>query len=188
MSEQEMVSKDAQKTVVAFIAGLLIGGLLMWVFAAPGSDTDMNDEADEANVSEDDDDAESTSNTSTRTSGTNTKSNTTTTAKPSTSGVGDATVADQPAGSVVVLSSVMFPSDEGWIGVRDYDNGQLGGLLGVARFSAEQGLTPTQVELLRSTVAGSDYVVVFYSESGDREFSLADDVQLDAEPVVFSAR
>lgn len=188
MPEQEMVSKDAQKTVVAFIAGLLIGGLLMWVFATPQSDTDMNDEADGVNVSEDDEDAESTSNTGARTSPTNTQSGATNTSKPSANGVGDATVADQPAGSVVVLSSVMFPSDEGWIGVRDYDNGQLGGLLGVARFSAEQGLTPTQVELLRSTVAGSDYVVVFYSESGDREFSLANDVQLAVEPVVFSAR
>lgn len=186
MSEQEMVSRDAQKTVVAFIAGLLIGGLLMWVFVTPNKNTMTDDGADGANSNKSENAGESKTGTKTQTSNALSGSNTST--KPSQGGVGDVTVADQPAGTVVVLSSVMFPNDEGWIGVRDYDNGQLSGLLGVARFSAEQGLIPTQIELLRSTSAGSDYAVVFYSESGDREFSLADDVQLSIEPVVFSAK
>lgn len=183
-----MVSKDAQKTVVAFIAGLLIGGLLMWVFAAPGAKENMDDEADEANMSEDDDDVSESSNTGTRSTSTGSTGATNNNSRSSQTGMGEVVVSDQPAGSVVVLTSVMFPSDEGWIGVRDYANGELGGLLGVARFSAEQGLTPSEVELLRPTTAGSDYAIVFYSESGDREFSLADDVQMEGEVAVFSAK
>ncbi len=185
MSEQETMSKDAQKTVVAFVAGLLVGGLLMWVFASPNADTDVK-EGTNAEPSELKDDSDT--DTGTEAAPTQKTPSAPTSSASTSAGNGDVNVNDQAAGSVVVLSSVMFPSDEGWVGVRDYQNGQLGGLLGVARFSAEQGLAPTQIELLRPTVAGMEYAVVFYSESGDREFSLANDVQIDADIVTFKAK
>ena len=186
-----MMSRDAQKTVVAFVAGLLIGGLLMWVFASPSGDSALNSDTDSKSTEKTDNKLDSKSNTSTQSTNTAPKTSndaSATAAKPSQKGVGTVTVKNQVAGSAVVLSSVTFPNDEGWVGVRDYQNGQLGGLLGVARFSAEQGLSPTQIELLRGTVAGNDYAIVFHSESGDRQFSLANDVQLSGEPVVFTAK
>jgi hypothetical protein len=88
----------------------------------------------------------------------------------------------------VSLESATFPSDEGWIGVRDYANGQLAGILGVARFSKEQGLIPKEIILQRATKAGSTYAIVFYSESGDRVFSLADDVQAGGVVKSFTAK
>ena len=41
MSEQE--KQESQKTIVAFAAGLLIGGLLVWVFAGSPKTEDMSD-------------------------------------------------------------------------------------------------------------------------------------------------
>lgn len=61
-------------------------------------------------------------------------------------------------------------------------------ILGVARFSAEQGLNPTSIPLLTPTVAGREYAIVFYSESGDRKFNLAEDVQLAGEFATFTAK
>jgi hypothetical protein len=178
MSEQ--ANQDSQKTIVAFVAGLLIGGLLVYVFASPTHDEEMHDNGDV--------DTEMV-----------TPNNSTTsdievdlvaeddTAPEMVTGDGQIRVSDQPAGPTVKIDGATFPNDEGWIGVRDYENEQLGRILGVARFSNEQGLIPTSVELQRSTVAGKVYALVFYTESGDRMFSLADDVQIGDVVSTFTA-
>ena len=93
-------------------------------------------------------------------------------------GTGDITVVDQAAGSSVVLAGATFPTEEGWVAVRSYPNGQLGSILGAARYSQEQGIVPSEVPLLAPTTAGRDYAVVFFSEDGDREFNLANDAQI----------
>lgn len=186
MSEEE--KQESQKTIVSFIAGLLIGGLLVWIF---GGDSQSKEQADdtsdptvEVNLDENQNSSDKTENNTAATSQ-NTTNTSTDTDEPVAetpvlqTGDGKIVVNNQPAGSVVNLTSAVFPQDEGWIGVRDYENGQLTGLLGVARFSKEQGLVPESVELLRNTESGKEYAVVFYTESGDREFSLADDVQLE---------
>jgi len=181
MSEQE--KQENQKTIVAFAAGLLIGGLLVWVFGgAPKADEPEEDvnattteqvgeeiELNDATSTDEDTDEE------TETPVMNT-------------GTGAVQLNDQTAGTRVTLESATFPSDEGWIGVRDYANGQLAGILGVARFSKEQGLIPQEIVLQRATKAGSTYAIVFYSESGDRVFSLADDVQVDGVVKTFTAK
>ncbi len=172
MAEQE--KQDNQKTIVAFAAGLLIGGLLVWVFggATPSTSNPEDEEetateevveetADEATTSSEESSAEEVSTPVMQT------------------GTGAVELGEVTAGTSVQLASATFPSDEGWIGVRDYANDQLGGILGVARFSKEQGLIPEQIALQRSTVAGNTYAIVFFSESGDRVFSLANDVQTD---------
>ncbi len=182
MSEQE--KQENQKTIVAFAAGLLIGGLLVWVFGgAPKTD----DRAEE-----------DTNATTTEVVGEEIELNGTTTDEDSddedaaepvmSTGTGAVELGDQTAGTRVSLESATFPSDEGWIGVRDYANGQLAGILGVARFSKEQGLIPQEVILQRATKAGSTYAIVFYSESGDRVFSLADDVQVEGVVTTFTAK
>ena len=88
----------------------------------------------------------------------------------------------------VSLSNVTFPADAGWVGIRDYEGGQLTGLLGVARFNKAENLTPTEVTLLRPTVSGKTYAIVFYSDNGDKVFDLATDAQVDAEVSSFVAR
>jgi hypothetical protein len=182
MSEQE--KQENQKTIVAFAAGLLIGGLLVWVFGgAPKADAPQDDvnattteevgeeiEVNDATTTDEDADDEDS-------------------ATPVMStGTGAVELNDQEAGTRVSLESATFPSDEGWIGVRDYANGQLAGILGVARFSKEQGLIPKEIILQRATKAGSTYAIVFYSESGDRVFSLADDVQAGGVVKTFTAK
>jgi hypothetical protein len=175
MTEQE--KQENQKTIVAFAAGLLIGGLLVWIFGGSPKTETPNTTTENG--------ATSTVMTSENNGSANTEEATNTAneqmqaEKPTMqTGTGAANVADQKAGKSVALESATFPSDEGWIGVRDYVNGQLGGLLGVARFSKEQGLIPQEVTLQRATKDGQTYAIVFYSESGDRVFNLADDKQV----------
>lgn len=165
-----------QKTVVAFIAGLLIGGLLVWVFSVTdnkktdGLQMDLTpDENAEMNSEE--------------TEGTNT--NTTSETTPSSpdavvaAGAGSITVDDQPAGVVVLLGEVKMPVENGWLVVHEVnDDGSLANALGAVRYSDAEGLKPTKIELLRGTVAGKSYRVVAYTENGDRVFDKHDDMPI----------
>jgi len=180
MSEQE--KQDNQKTIVAFAAGLLIGGLLVWVFGgSPNTENADTNQTDTQEASEEIElgDIEETEDEDTEDAAE---------IKPAMqTGDGEIDVAAQKAGNKVALTSATFPSDEGWVGVRDYVNGQPAGLLGVARYSKEQGLIPEEVILQRSTQTGKTYAVVFYKENGDRVFSLANDVQVEGVVSTFEA-
>ena len=178
---------ENKKTVISFIAGLVIGGLLVYIFALPSGervveDNDSDEESElvvDENESEDDEDSDEEV---TR------EAPTTTTAVAPVVREGSADVDNQLAGSRVELGDVTFPTDAGWVGVRDYENGQLTGLLGVARYSALEGLYPTGINLLRPTVAGKTYAVVFYHDNGDQVFNLANDAQIQTEVTTFVAR
>lgn len=169
MSEQE--KQESQKTVVSFIAGLLIGGLLVWVFAGTAEEAvapemqgeQPSDVVEEVTVVETPEtpDAEAVVEVT-----------------ELAVGDGNVSVSNQAAGTTVVLDGATFPTEEGWVAVRSYPNGQLGSILGAARYSKEQGLVPSEVPLLAPTSAGRDYAVVFFSEDGDHEFNLANDVQI----------
>lgn len=183
MSEQE--KQEGQKTVVSFVSGLLVGGLLVWAFSGSPKDdapVDTLHEAGEEVVI--DEDAERT--------GEVINEDTETPATPSTPamevGDGSLTVNDQAAGSSVSLTTATFPTEDGWVAVRIYSEGQMGSILGAARYSKEQGLVPTEVSLLAPTVAGREYAVVFFSEDGNREFNLDGDAQLDTGMTTFTAQ
>lgn len=183
--------QEGQKTVVSFIVGLLIGGLLVWAFSGPAVDApNKNDkDGDSKEMSSDKKDADVKNNDSSKPADNNNTKEEVSVPKPTLPvGDGKVSVANQKAGNYVELSSATYPIAEGWIGVRDYSDDRQGGLLGVARFSEAQGLVPSGIPLQRSTVAGKTYAVVVYSESGDRLFSLADDIQLDTVFATFTAQ
>ncbi len=181
MSEE--LKQESQKTVVAFVAGLLIGGLLVWVFAGSGktesNDQDSNKQDFEINESVEDQAGDN--NVVDLTDKKETKTDLE---------VGNASikVSNQEAGNSVVIDAATFPVAEGWIAVRSYANGELGSILGAARFSKEQGLIPERIPLLAATTPGRSYAVVFFSDDGDREFNLAGDVQLDGGLGSFTAK
>ena len=181
MSEQQE-KQENQKTLVAFVAGLLIGGLLVWVFGGTPETTKPTEEVtqtDEESTQKDDSEVEMSSN--------DTDTAPEVVVPVLTTGDGDVEVNNQSAGMTVTLESAVFPSDEGWIAVRSYPNGQLGSILGAARYSKEQGLVPEEISLLAPTIAGRDYAVVFFTEDGDRVFNLATDVQIEGAISTFSA-
>jgi hypothetical protein len=177
MSEQ--LKEESQKTVVSFVVGLLVGGLLVWAFTGDGHEAPKKQADDEKSEMKNDD------KTATQ-EAVGTDKDDTTTSVPV--GEGAVSVAGDKAGMTVSIADVTFPVKEGWVGVRNLNDGKLGMILGVARFSAEQGLNPKQIELLTPTVAGREYAIVFYSESGDRKFNLAEDVQLEGEFATFTAK
>ncbi len=192
MSEQMNFTDENKKTVVSFIAGLLIGGLLVYIFALPTSEKAVgnNDSVDESELVADEDESQDENSLEDNESDEEVTRDTPTSSTPVAPVIreGSADVDDQSAGSIVELGDVNFPTDAGWIGVRDYENGKLTGLLGVARFNAVEGLYPTDISLLRSTVAGKTYAVVFYHDNGDKVFNLANDAQIQTEITTFIAR
>src|SRR3989344_7967859 len=138
MSDTE--KQEWQKTVVAFIAGLLIGGLLVWAFSSSPEDKLATDTADT-----------SPKTTSVVDSKTTAEQKVDTTAEQIkvVTRAGAITIADQSAGSVVLLGAKTLPAEDGWIAVRDYTDGTSGIILGAARYSVSAGLMPELVSLLR---------------------------------------
>lgn len=188
MSEENNMSEENKKTIISFIAGLLIGGLLVFIFVNPGDNAKNTQDAKADTASNTSDTkTDGTEQTNNEEAVTETTTNNNTGSNTVVSGNGSVAVDDQPAGNSVTLKNVVFPGDHGWIGVRDYSDGQLTGLLGVARWNNEDGLIPTSIPLLRSTVAGKTYAVVFYSDNGDKVFNLATDVQFGDSVETFKA-
>lgn len=182
---EEQEKQESQKTLVAFVAGLLIGGLLVWVFGGSPQDTAK------PTMTGDDTETKTTQEVSetSETPAATTETNAETPASPTMqTGDGSVEVSNQPAGMKVTLDSATFPTSDGWIGVRSFPNGQLGSILGAARYSESQGLIPTEVELLAPTISGRTYAVTFFTEDGDRIFNPAYDVQIDTEITTFVAQ
>jgi len=96
------------------------------------------------------------------------------------------TINNQPAGLRVVLNSASFESSV-WVAVREDVGGELGSILGAARFDV--GLyTDAEIELLRNTLEESKYHVVMYEDDGDREFDHKKDTlitRLDGTPITY---
>ena len=178
MSEQ--VKQDNQKTIVAFAAGLLIGGLLVWVFGGtPKQNKPVDTKVDDQKSAEIKTTEEVAKGTAVKTAET----------KPVMQvGEGKIELDGVKAGMTVALKSAVFPTDEGWVGVRDYVNGKQGGILGAARYSKVQGLIPKEVSLLRPTKSGSEYVIVFFKENGDRVFNSSKDIQVEGQSTTFKVQ
>jgi hypothetical protein len=175
MAEEKQ--QDGQKTIVAFVVGLLIGGMLVWAFSGPSTEaptmTDPSDEAAEETAADDESEAESDTAAETDTPEAPTET-------PALSvGDGDIVVNNQPAGTSIALERATYPVSEGWVGVREFNNEQLGFILGVVRFSESKGLVPQEIILQRPTTPGRNYAVVVFTEDGDFDFNLANDAQID---------
>jgi hypothetical protein len=151
----DVETQDSQKTLVAFVVGLLIGGMLVWAFSGPSDGAKKDDKkADEVTAS-------STENMSDEKM-----------MEAKTLEVGDANIkiGDQAAGAVVKVDSATYPVEEGWIAIRDYEGDVEGYVLGAARFSKADGLVPSEIELTRPTVSGKKYAISLYKEGGDNDW------------------
>jgi len=183
MAATEETQQDGSKTLVSFVVGLLIGGMLVWAFSGPNAtapaDVAETDEAGE--VTEEETDGETVTD----------EVDAEPTAEPVAVlpvGNGSIVVDDQAAGTRVTLNRATYPIEEGWIGVRDFNNGQLGFIKGVVRFSAAGGQVPESIVLQDGTRAGQQYAVVVFSDNGDNAFNPAGDVQIDEIFATFTAQ
>ncbi|MFM2374166.1 MAG: hypothetical protein RLZZ234_161 [Candidatus Parcubacteria bacterium] len=170
----EAEQQQGQKTVVAFISGLLIGGLLMWVFSAEPK-KDMNKDVKK-------DDAKEATTEEVKTENTEASAEATTEiAAPVaevTLGAGSIALSAIKAGSKVALGEMKFPAEGGWVAVHQMDGENLGAVLGASRFDTKTGLIPKEVELLAGMKQGDMYAVVFHSTDGNRAYSSKTDLVL----------
>ncbi len=182
MSEVE--KQESQKTVVAFITGLLIGGLLVWVFSSSPEDKVKQDVKDDTTKTEE----TTKTDEKIKTDGTeDIKIGDVTTPAPQVTGEGSIEVTDQKAGSLVVLGALKYPATSGWVVVRDYKDTVPGNVLGAARYDTVAGLIPTSIELVRNTISGNSYQVVYYTNSGVLDFKLGEDVVVNGPSATFKA-
>jgi hypothetical protein len=177
--------QDGQKTLVAFVVGLLIGGMLVWAFSGPSAQAPMEANDDETQESTEAD--EESTDQETDSDGTSSEEASAPREELQV-GNGEIIVPDQKASASIELESATYPVSEGWIGVRQFNNDQLGFILGVVRFSESQGLIPSEIVLQQPTTAGNRYAVVIFTEDGDFDFNLAGDVQIDTIFDTFTAQ
>lgn len=137
--------QDYQKSIIAFVAGVLIGGLVVWMFSSP-SDA----------VKPEGKDSQATAIDSASTTDSNTSAQI---------GSGSVEVTSKVAGESVAVEVSEFPADHGWVAVRDVNDGVLGNMLGATEYNVTEGRIPTSVGLFRATEAGKTYKVVFYTEN-----------------------
>lgn len=181
--------QEGQKTVVSFVVGLLIGGLLVWAFSGSTNETKKTDDtAQKTETTQTTDNQKSDDKATDKTDTKAPDANKEEVKNTLPVGEGKITVTDQKASASITMDTATYPVSEGWVGVRDYANGQLGALLGVVRFSEKQGLVPKTIELQRSTTAGNEYAIVVYQENGDYLFNLAEDAQVDKIFSTFTAK
>ena len=188
--------------MMSFTIGLIIGGLLVWVLGASGPEAKETELPTEKQTSESEEVVDNNVPSASTDTPTDDVSGsidigTITIDEPGEAAGpvfevpeegGSISVSDQAAGKVVMIGDTVYPTTEGWIAVRDYlENGELGYVLGAARFSVEQQLLPKEVVLLRATTAGETYAVVFYNDNGDRKFSLSDDTMIEGQVSSFVA-
>ncbi len=167
-----------QKTVVAFVAGLLVGGLLVWMFSSSSDGKKFVEKINQGDAQGEVSDIEGDVSKG-KESSANEKEvvkNVTGSAVVAP-GSGSITVEDQAPGAVVALGAVTFPVDAGWVVVHEVNaDGSLGNPLGAARYGKTDGLVPNTVELLRATTIDKTYNVVIYNDNGDKVFDKTDDV------------
>jgi len=179
----EEQQQDGSKTLVSFVVGLLIGGMLVWAFSGPSTTSNTEPTTDDEVAEETEENARQETNT------TGTPTEEPVVVAPTLPvGNGSVVVNDQPASASIVLERATYPIEEGWIGVRDYNNGQLGFIKGVVRFSAAAGVVPENIILQDATRAGQQYAVVVFSDNGDNAFNPAGDVQIDQIFATFTAQ
>ena len=162
------VKQEQNKTIVAFVLGLIIGGLLVWIFT-PSAEEVVVDEMSDTSAMEE----MTVSNTDTA---------------MIVTGEGALVVSDQPAGGIVAFTATAYPAVGGWVVVREYTDGVAGNILGAARYNTAQGLLPTEVELLRTTEAGNTYRVSFFTDEGDEVFDTGVDTELSTGAATFVAQ
>ncbi len=154
----DVETQDSQKTLVAFVVGLLIGGMLVWAFSGPSDEKKNTDDKNKDQVTASTTDSKDEGKTSSD--------------KGPQLAVGEANIKikDQAAGTAVEIDSATYPFEEGWIAVRDYEGDVEGYVLGAVRFSKADGLAPQEIVLTRPTVAGKKYAISLYKEGGDNDW------------------
>ena len=184
MSEVE--KQESQKTVVAFITGLLIGGLLVWIFSSSPDEKVQPEEKKAETEQVEKKDAQTSSNSTNENSADGEEVKTE--VSKMEIGDGNIAVAEQEAGAVVALGTLTFPTKSGWIVVRDDVNGTPGNVLGAARFNADEGLSPTEIDLIRNIESGKSYQVMFYTQEGTTNFTLGEDKPIDGTTATFKTK
>lgn len=161
-----------QKMLLSFVAGLIVGVGGAWLWLERGGNSLLESSPKDGETAQSEEMEEGTVPEGAGVAGV---SGSAAEGIPAT-GETAVTVADQPAGAVVVVTNVMLPQG-GWVVVHEEQNGAPSWVLGARRFPA--GVTAMgEVELLRGTTAGGTYYAMLHADNGNGTFDLSDDKPL----------
>ena len=154
------------KIVGAFLIGVIVGGLFVWMWIATQKELLNKENKTIGNVSE--------QNTTTKKPISEDKTPIKNLETSETQLRNDAIVVqNQKAGSSVVVDKAVFEED-GWIVIHEGTASHIGNALGAARFDKGE-YNNIVVELLRATKEGMVYRAVLYRDNGDKKFNLDTD-------------
>jgi len=159
------------KIALSFLGGFVVGILIIWGWNAYTNKTYVKDIKPTTTI------PENMVATTTKDSKDTTTGNSSSITKVETKNivpVANITVANQPSGNTVKVADVTLKKD-GWIVVHEERNGLIANALGAVRKNAGKYKNIT-VPLLRNTVKNERYWIVLYSDNGDHQFNLKNDL------------
>lgn len=167
-------SNASGKIVGALIIGLLVGFAagVFWQERRSGREPREGAALDTSGTETDTEKTAATSTAATR--------------KTGGSPVANLLVNDQPASDRVGIAS-LDAKETLWVAVREEKNGALGNILGAQKIFIGDKQAAI-VELLRPTVSGGAYRVVFYRDIGDPAFNYREDTIVEGVEGKFTAQ
>jgi hypothetical protein len=169
------------KLVTAFLIGAVVGAFGMWLSKGDNQKVVVTEDMDSAEMLESATSTPATMGVDTAKTEEVTKEVVTAPTPKvrkepvSVSGTNAIAANDQKAGTTAEVTMVTL-SVPGWVAIHEDKNGELGNVLGAARF--EPGIHLGEVELLRGTVAGAKYHAVLYEDTGSRGFDTSEDAPI----------
>lgn len=151
------MNKDTRTIVTGVVVTILVIFVGAWAFNQRGTDT----KTDTGTSTQETTEQEQVSSTTTNSNDVVNKTITATTNTKVTSDIG-ITIPAQKAGNKVTLDAISVAKPT-WIAIADNVNGKPGRILGARLFDNTK--TVGEVELLRNTVSGTKYLVLFYADT-----------------------
>jgi hypothetical protein len=169
------MNEQQQKMLASFIAGLVIGALVVWFWSSIGVTRSASRRAADTPAATSTESASSTGAIAASSDASGTPPVQSGGHSPVTIGSGEPsiTVSGDQKGSVIQLARAMLPDINGWIVARPIRDGTAEHPIGASHF--HDGYWTDTIELVKPLISGAQYQVIVYRDDGNNVFSSISD-------------